>query len=168
MSSTSKCVPQLSSQQHYASQSATCSPLYRLCKMDQIYVVLIHIILNRHVATSSVQQWGIISALVSNIMGDTVVWYWYHCEGQTLAAQFVFQQHIRYLEDGTWDYPPTDEVLYINSGLETIDEYMWQHWVKIFLYAQNQQILETYNWQNWWCYHTWNSTCLVLYVTPHP
>ena len=38
-------------------------------------------------------------------------------------ARYICKRHIRQLEDGTWEYPPTAEVLR-DAGLETIDTYI--------------------------------------------
>ena len=39
------------------------------------------------------------------------------------VARYICRRHIRKLEDDTWEYPPTAEVLE-KSGLFTIDEYI--------------------------------------------
>ena len=39
------------------------------------------------------------------------------------VAQYICNRHIRCLEDDTWEYPPTEEVLEA-AGLFTIDEYI--------------------------------------------
>ena len=77
----------------------------------------------------------------------------------TRIARYICRKHICPLEDGSWFYPSTDEVLE-SAGLETIDEYIRRRRETIGKYIENRPIFRkciemgsTQTWSSrivWW------------------
>ena len=57
------------------------------------------------------------------------------------VARFLTQRHIRQREDGTWDCPPTNEVLE-SAGLESVDEYIRRKRHTVRRYIRHRPIYE--------------------------
>ena len=57
------------------------------------------------------------------------------------VARFLTQRHIRQREDGTWDCPPTNEVLE-SAGLESVDEYIRRRRHTVRRYIRHRPIYE--------------------------
>ena len=57
------------------------------------------------------------------------------------VVRYLCQRHIRQLPDGTWECPPTAEVLE-DAGLESIDEYIRRRRATVRRYIRGQPIYE--------------------------